>query len=302
MRQDIEFVSAGTTLRGWLYTPEGSSGPHPAVVVTHGLGAVKEQYTDDIAEALAAAGLAVVLYDHASFGASDGEPRQEVDPWTQIQGYRDAITFLCTRPEVDAERIGVFGSSFSGGHVLVVGAVDRRVKAVYSQVPVISGGTTLSRFIPSEALAEVRKSFDADRLARFNGEAPAMIPLITATPGEPAAMADRETYEWYQTIEPERLATWRNEVTLRSVEAIAGYEPGDYIARISPTPLMLVVAQHDILTHSDLAFAAYERALHPKRLVTLPGGHFVVYNQEFKNTLALMTEFFLQHLASRTAA
>ncbi|MEU9844707.1 alpha/beta hydrolase, partial [Actinomadura sp. NPDC048032] len=82
MRQDIEFVSAGTTLRGWLYTPDGASGPHPAVVVTHGLGAVKEQYTDDIAEALAAAGLAVVLYDHASFGASDGEPRQEVDPWT----------------------------------------------------------------------------------------------------------------------------------------------------------------------------------------------------------------------------
>ncbi|GAA5087014.1 hypothetical protein HNP84_010227 [Thermocatellispora tengchongensis] len=297
MRQDIEFDSAGTTLRGWLYTPDDAPGPYPAVVVTHGFGAVKEQYTDDVAEGLAAAGLAVVLYDHACFGASDGEPRQEADPWTQIQGYRDAITFLCTRPEVDPERIGIFGSSFSGGHVLVVAAVDRRVKAVYSQVPVISGGTTLSRFIPSESLAEIRRAFDADRLARFRGEPPAMIPLITATPGEPAALADRQTYEWYQSIEPERLATWRNEVTLRSVESISGYEPGDYIARISPTPLLLVVAQHDILTHSDLAYAAYERALHPKRLVTLPGGHFVVYGEEFKHTLALMTEFFLEHLA-----
>ena len=92
MRHDIEFDSAGTTLRGWLYAPDGRPGPHPTVVVTHGYGAVKEQYTDDIAEALAASGLAVLLYDHPSFGASDGEPRQEVDPWAQIRGYRDAIT------------------------------------------------------------------------------------------------------------------------------------------------------------------------------------------------------------------
>jgi fermentation-respiration switch protein FrsA (DUF1100 family) len=302
MRQDIEFDSAGTTLRGWLYTPDTSPGPHPAVVVTHGLGAVKEQYTDDIAEALAAAGLAVVLYDHPTFGASDGEPRQEADPWAQIRGYRDAITFLCTRPEVDADRFGIFGSSYSGGHVLVVAAQDRRVKAVYSQVPVISGGTTLSRFIPGEALVEVRRAFDADRLARFRGEPPAMLPLVTATPGEPAAMADRETYEWYQTIEPERLATWRNEITLRSVESISGYEPGDSISRITPTPLLMVVAKDDILTHSDLAFAAYERALHPKRLVTLRGGHFVVYNTEFKTTLGLMTEFFLENLGPAAGA
>ncbi len=65
----------------------------------------------------------------------------------------------------------MFGSSYSGGHVLVVGAVDRRVKCVYAQVPVISGGTSMSRFIPTEALAEVRRTFDADRLARFRGEA-----------------------------------------------------------------------------------------------------------------------------------
>ena len=58
----------------------------------------------------------------------------------QIQGYRDAVTFLCTRPEVDPDRFGIFGTSFSGGHVLVVGVLDRRVKAVHFQVPVISGG------------------------------------------------------------------------------------------------------------------------------------------------------------------
>lgn len=296
MREDIAFDSDGTTLRGWLYLPEGAA-PFPAVVLTHGFGAVKEQYTDLIAESLAAAGFAALLYDHPNFGASDGLPRQEIDPWAQIAGYRNAITYLHTRPEVAHDRIGVFGTSYSGGHVLVVGAIDRRVKAVYAQVPVISGGTSLSRFINSEALQGVREMFAADRLARFQGSEPGLIPLITEEPGQMAALADRETYAWYQTIEPERLATWRNEVTVRSVELLSAYEPADYIARISPTPLLMVVAQHDILTHSDLAFAAYERALHPKRLATLPGGHFTVYGKEFATTQTLTTDFFREHLA-----
>lgn len=301
MRHDIEFDSDGTTLRGWLYIPESGVAPHPAVVVTHGLGAVKEQYTDTIAENLANAGIAVILYDHPCFGASDGLPRQEADPVAQIQGYRNAITFLQSRSDIDSDRIGVFGSSFAGGHVLVVGAVDRRVKCVYAQVPVISGGTSLSRFINSEAMRGIRRMFDQDRLARFQGAEPGVIPLITEDPTAMAAMADRETYAWYQSIEPERLATWRNEITVRSIELLSGYEPGDYIGRISPTPLLMVVAQQDILTHSDLAFAAYERALHPKRLAILPGGHFVVYNEEFAESQRLMTSFFLEHLTAGAA-
>ncbi|MEU8133734.1 alpha/beta hydrolase [Streptodolium elevatio] len=295
MSEEVEFDADGTTLRGTLHLPEGT-GPFPAVVLTHGFGAVKEQYTDVIADSLAAEGFAALLYDHPNFGASDGLPRQEVDPWAQIDGYRHAVTYLHTRADVAHDRIGVFGTSYSGGHVLVVGAIDRRVKAVYAQVPVISGGTSLSRFISSEALQGVREMFAQDRLGRFRGAEPGLIPLITEDPGAMAALADRETYAWYQTIEPERLATWRNEVTVRSVELLSGYEPADYIARISPTPLLMVVAQHDILTHSDLAFAAYERALHPKRLVTLPGGHFVVYNKEFANTQALAAQFFREHL------
>ena len=74
-----------------------------------------------------------------NFGASDGAPHQEIDPWQQIRDYRDAITYAETLEETDAERIGIWGTSQSGGHVLVVGAVDRRVKCVVSQVPLVSG-------------------------------------------------------------------------------------------------------------------------------------------------------------------
>jgi len=123
MRKDIEFkTDDGVTLRGWHYTPDKASGALPTVVMAHGYSAVKEMYLDKFAEAFAATGLGAIVFDNRNFGASDGEPRQEIDPWQQVRDYRDAITFAGTLDSVDAERIGVWGSSYSGGHVLVIGA------------------------------------------------------------------------------------------------------------------------------------------------------------------------------------
>ena len=139
MRRDIEFrTEDGVILRGWHYLPE-RAGSTPTVVMAHGYSAVKEMYLDRFAEVFAEAGIGAVVFDNRNFGASDGQPRQEIDPWQQIRDYRDAITWASDLPEVDAERIGIWGSSYSGAHVLVVGATDRRVKCVVAQVPLISG-------------------------------------------------------------------------------------------------------------------------------------------------------------------
>src|ERR687887_2406656 len=127
MREDIEFDAEGVTLRGWLYLPDGAAGQVPTIVMAHGFSAVKEMFLDDFAEAFAAGGLGALVFDNRNFGASDGEPRQEIDPWQQVRDYRHAITWAQARPEVDAARIGVWGSSYSGGPVLVVGAVDKRI-------------------------------------------------------------------------------------------------------------------------------------------------------------------------------
>src|SRR6266545_2868715 len=135
MRQDIEFDAEGVTLRGWLYLPDGATGPVPTVVMAHGFSAVKEMYLDSYAEVFAAAGLGALVFDNRNFGASDGEPRQEIDPWAQVRDYRHAITYAQTRPEVDPGRIGVWGSSYSGGHVLALGAIDKRIGCVVAQVP-----------------------------------------------------------------------------------------------------------------------------------------------------------------------
>jgi fermentation-respiration switch protein FrsA (DUF1100 family) len=165
MRQDIEFDAEGVTLRGWLYLPDGATGPVSTVVMAHGFSAVKEMYLDSFAEAFAGGGLGALVFDNRNFGASGGEPRQEIDPWAQVRDYRHAITYAQTRSEVKADRIGVWGTSYSGGHVLVLGAIDKRVKCVVAQVPLVSGMRNIQRLVRQDFLAPNRAAFDQDRAA-----------------------------------------------------------------------------------------------------------------------------------------
>src|SRR5229473_3541771 len=99
MRRDVEINAEGVVLRGWFYLPERAAGLAPCIVMAHGFSAVKEMYLDRFAEVFAAAGLAALVYDNRNFGASDGEPRQHIDPWQQVRDYRDAITFAETVAE-----------------------------------------------------------------------------------------------------------------------------------------------------------------------------------------------------------
>lgn len=297
-RRDIAFDAEGVTLRGWFYPAEGVSGPAPTVVMAHGFSAVKEMYLDRYAEVFAAGGLNVLVYDNRNFGASDGEPRQEIDPWAQVRDYRHAITYATTLPEVDATRIGVWGSSYSGGHVLVVGAIDRRVKAVVSQVPLVSGYANVRALVRADMLAGLRAQFDADRLNRFRGGPPAMVPVVAEDPLAPCALPTRDSWAWFSETGRTRAPSWRNEVTLRSVEMFMEYEPGVYLPWISPTPLLMIVAQADHLTPAELAIAAYARAHEPKRLVLLPGGHFDAYVRDFEAASGAARDWFVAHLTA----
>ena len=263
MRSDVEFDAEGVTLRGWLYQPDGADGDVPIVVMAHGYSAVKEMYLDHFAERFAAAGLAALVYDNRNFGASDGEPRQEIDPVAQVRDYRHAITFARQLPGVDPQRVGIWGSSYSGAHVLVVGAIDRRVRAVVSQVPMISGWRNVLRLVRADMIAGFRAMFDADREGRATGKEPQMVAVVTDDPLGAAALPTPDSFQWFTETGATRAPSWRNEVTLRSVEMLTEYEPGVYIDRVSPTPLLMVIGAGDHLTVADEALAAYNRALEP---------------------------------------
>ena len=296
-RRDVAFDAEGVTLRGWFYTADGGSVPGPAVIMAHGFSAVKEMYLDSFAEVYAAAGLNVLVFDNRCFGASDGEPRQEIDPWAQVRDYRHAITYASTLPEVDPARIGIWGSSYSGGHVLVVAAIDRRVKAVVCQVPLISGHDNLRALVRADFIAGFRQLFDADRLARFRGEAPAMVPVVDKDPLAPSALPTPDSWEWFTHTAETRAPAWRNEVTLRSVEMFTEYEPRTYLPYISPTPLLLLVAEGDHLVPSELAIAGFDLAHQPKELIILPGGHFDAYVKGFEASSGAARDWFTRHLA-----
>jgi len=298
MREEIEFAAEdGTALRGWLYQPDPAPEQCPLVVMAHGYSATKEMHLDDFAEVFAAAGLAVLVYDNRNLGASAGEPRGEIDPWAQINDYRTAITFASGLPNVDADRIGVWGSSYSGGHVLVVGALDRRVRCVVAQVPLVSGLENARRLIRSDLFAGLRAAFDADRVARYAGKEPEMIPVVYEDdPMSPCALPTADSHDFFLDAR-ERAPLWRNSVTLRSVEMFIEYEPGAYISHISPTPLLMVVAAGDHLTVADLTTAAFEQAREPKQLLVLPGGHFEAYvGEAFAVSSAAQRDWFVQHL------
>lgn len=298
MRVDIEFDAEGVTLRGWFYRPDGTQGPRPTVVMAHGFSATKEMYLDAFAERFAAAGLASLVFDNRNFGASGGEPRQEIDPWAQVRDYRHAISFARSLSDVDANRIGVWGSSYSGGHVLVVGAIDRRVRAVVSQVPLISGWRNVLRLVRADMIAQFRTMFDADREARYAGKEPAMVPVVNDDPLGAAALPTADSFTWFTETGRTRAPSWQNAVTLRSVEMLTEYDPGSYIERISPIPLLMVIGATDHLTVADEALAAFNRALEPKRLVLLAGGHFDAYVSDLENAAGAAADWFVEHLGA----
>src|SRR5262245_35477679 len=132
----ITFSSEGVALRGRLF--RAAQANRPVVVMAHGFSAVADQLYRHAA-AFADAGFNAFVYDHSGFGGSDGHPRQHVHPPRQLRGYRDAVSFVRTLPGMDTSRIALWGSSFSGGHVLCAGALDPRVACVVSQAPFISG-------------------------------------------------------------------------------------------------------------------------------------------------------------------
>jgi fermentation-respiration switch protein FrsA (DUF1100 family) len=176
----------------------------------------------------------------------------------------------------------------------MVGATDRRLRCIVAQVPTISGYEQGLRRVSPDALPALEHAFNEDERAQLRGEPPRRQAVVSGDPSVPAAYRSQDAIDFY--LQPIPAGFWENEITLRSTRAARMYEPGIWISRVSPTPLLLVVAREDKLTVADLALAAYERALQPKRLALIPGGHFDPYLDQFPLAVAAATEWFREHL------
>jgi fermentation-respiration switch protein FrsA (DUF1100 family) len=279
--QTIEFKSQGLRCRGLKYLPTDlkTGEKRPCIVLAHGFSAVKEMYFIDYAQAFSKAGFVAVVFDYRYQGESEGEPRGQIFPWEQIEDFRNAITFAQMQPEVNPERIGVFGSSYSGGHVICLGALDRRIKAVACQVPLIDGWANFQAIVPRAAGAGMLKVLEADRIERYKSGAVNYLPVVAADNN--AVLNTSDSYQWFTETHKSRAPRWENRTTIESVEKFIEYSPAVYLPRVSPTPFLMMVAESDVLTPTDLAIAGFAKALEPKKLVILPGGHFDAYVKGF---------------------
>ncbi|WP_266181384.1 alpha/beta hydrolase [Dyella humicola] len=294
-KEEVRFpAEGGIELSAWLFVPGNRIGSLPAVTMAHGYGGTKYHGIEPMAEALADAGFVVLLHDHRGFGDSGGVPRQDINPWVQITDWRRAISYLQDRPEVDENRVGLWGTSFAGGHAIVLGATDRRLKAVVSQVPTIDGYAAGLRRVTPDAVADLEAKFAADERAQLRGEPPATQLIVSEDLTKLASYKAADVVSFYLRPVPE--GVWENKVTVRSTRWARMYSPGDFVDRVSPTPLLMLVAEHDHTAATDLALKAYQRALEPKRLVITKGGHFDPYLGEFDTASREAIDWFKAHL------
>lgn len=287
--EELRFESEGTAVAARLYRLDGS-GPAPVIIMAHGFSAVMEQLAPQAA-ALQAAGFGVLAFDHPCFGLSGGEPRGEVDPARQLRAWRDAVSFVRTLDGLDRERIGLWGSSFSGGHVIQAGALDPRVRCVVAQVPFVAGWDLIAGREDADAFVAL---LVAEREHRFAGGEPSMLAVTSKAPELPCAFPGTAADRFF---DEERFKSWTNAVTLSSFEHVRGYEPGLWAHRLAPRGLLVIIAEDDRVTPVPPVLEAFARAGEPKRLIRVPGDHFDVYQGPgFDKAMAAAIDWYREHL------
>ncbi len=283
-RRDLVFESEGTALAGWLALP-ATPAPHPLVILAHGLSGIIDLDLAEYAEHFVAGGFACLAYDHRNWGRSAGWPRSETDPWRQVADMREAISFARTLPEVDAERIGIWGTSYAGGHVLTVGGLDDRVKCVVSQVPLTSGSRTFEAWVPADKRAGFLERLGKDRDARRRGE----LPMKTE-----AANEGSETADWMTRKDVN--GVYVNEITLRTFDLLRTYEPMSFVPRIAPTPLMMIIASDDTTTPTAWQHETFDLAGAPRKLVEIKCRHYDVYMDKLDEAAQAALGWYQEHL------
>ncbi len=300
MIEQVEFRSESAILRGLLLRPDSEAQP-PVVIMAHGTSATIHMVADEYAKVFRRNGLAVLLYDHRNLGASDGEPRQEINPWIQCRGYLDAIAFVQTLDGLDSDRIGLWGDSYSGGEVMVVGAIDERVTAIVAQVPVC--GAEPPSFEPTEANFErIRATLLHGDVAGGPGVTAGPLPVVSSDQvGTPSLLEPVQAFRWFIDYGARHGTGWVNRMTRVVPDTPVPCNPVLCAPFVAP-PMLMVVAPEDEMAHADYGVArtAYELMPEPKEWYEVAGGHFgLLYHPSplFDEASSIQSEFLKRWLS-----
>ncbi|OMC41293.1 alpha/beta hydrolase [Mycobacterium sp. GA-1841] len=274
---ELTFSSAGERCSAWHFTAaaDGFTGPagRPVVVMAHGFGGTKDSGLQPFAERFSAAGLDVLAFDYRGFGASDGQPRQSVSVERQMADYTAAITAAQRLPGVDPRRVVLWGSSFSGSHVLRVAAQCADVAAVIGMTPLTSGLAASRAAVAHRDVGSALRWTLAgvkSRVAVARGGQPTLMPLA-AKPGEAGALALDGAYDSYRAIAG---PTWRNEVDSAIGMELVQIRTGA-AAKALTCPVLIQIADFDrfVPANSVMKTAVQARA----QVHHYPCDHFDVW-------------------------
>jgi len=297
----VEFPSEGAVLRGRYYVHPDTSKPAPIVIMAHGFSCtITGMVAGNYAEAFFDAGFAVLLYDHRNFGISGGEPRQEINKWVQARGYRDAIDFVTTLPEIDLSRIAIWGDSMSGNEVLVMGALDERVSAVVAQVPAI-GRTTPPPDPDGKLFTALRETF-------FNGDVSGTpetttprMPVVSFDQGSiPSQLTPLTAYRWFMEYGGRYGTGWENWATRvdpKTPAPLSAVLSAPYLK----VPVLMLISPEDEMpgANTEVARMAWDLTPEPKELVEVDGGHFGIVHYPgplFDHSVNAQKDFLIRHL------
>ncbi|HTQ21051.1 alpha/beta hydrolase [Mycobacterium sp.] len=294
-REDVQFRSGDDRISAWLYRPAtaGDADVH-LLVMAHGLGAVRTMRLDVYAERFSAAGYACLVFDYRHFGDSEGEPRQLLDIGMQLADWAAAVAYARTLDGIDDSRIGLWGTSFSGGHVIASAARLPGIAAAVAQCPFTDGFASIGAIKP---LTAVRMTAAAlrDMLRARLGKPPLMIPTA-GRPGEVALMTAPDAYSGYLGLVPDGVVL-RNEVAARIGVKVLAYRPGRSAAKIA-CPILFCVCETDSVAPAGPTLRYAAKA--PRgEINTYPEGHFAIYVDEaFERVVADQLAFLDKHLKS----
>ena len=293
MRQDVTFASNGNRIVGELHLPGETASRErvPGVVVVGPASSVKGQVPTIYAERFAELGDAALVFDHSTYGDSEGWPRSDEDPFAKIEDIKNAVTLLAGHHRIDADRLAAVGVCAGGGYVPAAAVADRRIKAVATASAI------------TDLRAEIKAAGDDWRAIMLAADNAREQYARSGRPVHIPFLADgqldvwRENAKKFYFTDRNHDPNWRNETLLWSYDKMIQFSAIDTIDLLAPTPLLVIAgSQAETLEHSQ---RLYEHAQEAKELHVIDGGtHFDFYDrpQYVGPAVTKIDEFFTNHL------
>jgi fermentation-respiration switch protein FrsA (DUF1100 family) len=292
IRKSVAFYSEGVRLVGDVFFPAdlAPGRPRPGIVLCHGYTGIKDLYLPDNAQRLTQAGYVAMTFDYKGWGDSAG-PRSRLAPYSRVADVQAALTFLAALPEVDPERLGLYGTSYGGATVVWTGAVDRRVQCVVSVVGIGNGARWMRGVRRPDEWHDLLERARRDRVRRaVEGESE----LVNR---EEILLPDRQSAELAAAARRQHPAAV-SRIPLEYVDDTLEFNPEWVVDRIAPRPVLFITTDNDRLVPPEESAILYARAGEPKRLVVLKGyGHYEVYTEPaFSEVMAATLAWYREHL------